>query len=59
MVRSLSKLLRGSVKGPDIIAVGEDLEFVEHYIRIQKMRFEDRLDFRSEIASCALMQNPS
>jgi two-component system sensor histidine kinase YesM len=52
MVRSLSKLLRGSVKGPDIIAVGEDLEFVEHYIRIQKMRFEDRLDFRSEIASC-------
>lgn len=49
MVRSLSKLLRGSIKGPDIITVGEDLGFVEHYIQIQKVRFEERLDFRSEI----------
>lgn len=49
IVRSLSKLLRGSIKGPDIISVGEDLDFVEDYISIQKIRFEERLDFRSQI----------
>lgn len=49
MVKSLSKLFRGSIKGPDIITVGEDLSFVEDYIKIQKIRFEERLDFEVKI----------
>lgn len=54
MVKSLSKLLRGSIKGPDIITVGEDINFVEDYIKIQKIRFEERLDFSMAIPDSAL-----
>ena len=46
MVKSLSNLLRSSIKGPDIITMGEDLSLVEDYIKIQKVRFEERLIFR-------------
>ncbi len=45
MVRSLSGILRGSIKGADIITVREDMEFVEDYIAIQSIRFEERLKF--------------
>jgi two-component system sensor histidine kinase YesM len=49
MVRSLSGMLRGSIKGPDIITVREDMSFVEDYIAIQKIRFEERLEFAFEM----------
>lgn len=49
MVKSLSKLLRGSIKGPDIITLKEDLSFVEDYINIQKIRFEERLIYQVEL----------
>lgn len=49
MVKALSKLLRSSIKGPDIITLGEDLGFVEDYIKIQKIRFEERLIFEINI----------
>ncbi len=49
MVRSLSGMLRGSISEADIITIREDLRFVEDYIAIQKIRFEERLDFKVEI----------
>lgn len=49
MVMSLSKLLRNSIRLPDVISVKEDLKIVEDYITIQKIRFEERLEFISEI----------
>jgi two-component system, sensor histidine kinase YesM len=49
MVRSLSRMLRGSITGPDEISVGEDLRFVEDYMLIQRLRFEERLDFAASI----------
>lgn len=54
MVRALSKMIRGSIKGPDIITLREDLSFVEDYIRIQKIRFEERLQFTQQISEPAL-----
>jgi two-component system sensor histidine kinase YesM len=58
MVRSLSRMLRGSIKGPDAITVGEDLRFVENYILIQKLRFEERLVYTArvqpEVLSCGI-----
>ena len=49
MVRSLSQMLRRSVKGPDAVTVEDDLEFVRNYIVIQMYRFEERLAFTSSI----------
>jgi two-component system sensor histidine kinase YesM len=43
MVTALSKLLRSSIKGSDIISLGEELNFIADYIKIQKLRFEERL----------------
>lgn len=50
MITSLSKLFRGSIKGADIITIKEDVDFVEDYLRIQKIRFEDRILFQLDIA---------
>lgn len=49
IARSLSRMLRGSVKGPDAISVADDLRFTEDYILIQKYRFEERLSFSASI----------
>lgn len=49
MVRSLSGMLRGSIKGADIITVREDMVFVEDYIAIQSIRFEERLKFSTDM----------
>lgn len=44
MVRALARLLRGAIKGPDLVTVGEELRFVEEYLTIQMIRFEERLE---------------
>lgn len=49
MVRSLSGMLRGSIKSTDIITVREDMAFVEDYIAIQRIRFEERLKFTADM----------
>ena len=49
MVRSLSNLLRISLSGSDMITLREELGFLDEYLTIQKMRFEDRLDFQKEV----------
>ncbi|MFD0692904.1 sensor histidine kinase [Paenibacillus sp. GCM10027628] len=50
MVEALGYLLRSSISlKQDIISVGEELQLVQHYITIQKVRFEERLDFRLNV----------
>lgn len=50
MVESLGYLLRSSisVKEP-LIPLGQELEIVKHYITIQRIRFEERLDFAMDV----------
>lgn len=45
MTLALSNLLRSSIKKPDIISLGEELELLHDYIVIEQIRFEDRLEF--------------
>ena len=54
MVKSLSRLFRSSVKGPDMVTVQEELDLVEDYIAIQKIRFEERLEFEAvmDVSAC-------
>lgn len=50
MVESLGFLLRNSISMKEsLITIEKELEVVRHYIRIQKFRFEERLDFRIEV----------
>ena len=45
MTLALSNLLRSSIKKPDVISLGEELELLHDYIVIEQIRFEDRLEF--------------
>jgi Predicted signal transduction protein with a C-terminal ATPase domain len=50
MVESLGNLLRSTISNKEyIISLGQEIEILNYYINIQKIRFEDRLDFRMEI----------
>ncbi|MGM0875780.1 MAG: cache domain-containing sensor histidine kinase [Bacillota bacterium] len=50
MVESLGYLLRNAISlKDDVITVQEEIEMVEHYVTIQKFRFEERLDFSLHI----------
>ncbi|MDF2886267.1 MAG: sensor histidine kinase [Lacrimispora sp.] len=50
MVRSLGNLFRASIAGQkDIIPLSDELQVLNDYIRIQEMRFKDRLNFELEI----------
>jgi len=51
MVQSLSKLLRNSIRLPDVVSIKDDIKIVEDYITIQKIRFEERLRFTSEVSA--------
>ncbi|WP_124065586.1 histidine kinase [Clostridium sp. E02] len=47
MVRSLGNLFRASIAGQrDIILLSEELEVLTNYIKIQEIRFKDRLQFQ-------------
>ncbi|NMO15278.1 histidine kinase [Pyxidicoccus fallax] len=52
MVTQLSELLRAALGGPDrsLASLGEELEMVENYLALEKVRFEERLDVRVELA---------
>lgn len=46
MVISLGKLLRISIsENQELIPISMEIEHVQHYMNIQKMRFEDKFDF--------------
>ena len=50
MAKSLGNLFRASIKGQDdLIPLSEELSVLENYIRIQKIRFKDRLEFIQEV----------
>lgn len=50
MVRSLAKVFRASITTQDdLILLSEELENLDNYIQIQKIRFKDRLNFRLDI----------
>ncbi|WP_161601351.1 sensor histidine kinase [Paenibacillus luteus] len=51
MVEALGSLLRTSInlKEP-LIPMSKELEIINHYVTIQKYRFEERLDFQVDVA---------
>ena len=48
IVPKLANIMRMSIKGPDLLLISEDLNYVREYLDIQKMRFQDRLLFLIE-----------
>ncbi|MEC0230519.1 sensor histidine kinase [Paenibacillus alba] len=58
MVESLGYLLRSSISlKQDMISVEDELQLVQHYITIQRVRFEERLDFRLDVPAHLLNQS--
>ena len=55
MIEHLGDLLRISLESKDKseVSLAEELWFLEHYLAIQRIRFGNRLRFRTEIASAA------
>jgi len=54
MVESLGILMRGAVDNSrDTITIREEITYVNHYVRIQHLRFEDNLVWRSEVDASA------
>lgn len=49
IVKALSRMLRGAIKGGDMVTVADELRFVGDYIQIQKIRFEDRLNVEVDV----------
>ncbi len=50
MTSSLSKLMRVSVNNAsDLVTVREEMDYVGNYLFIQKMRYQDKLNYRLEI----------
>jgi len=59
MVESLAYLMRHTINQQEpLVTLGEEMTFISHYITIQKVRFEERLDFRmdvpEELRSCVI-----
>jgi hypothetical protein len=51
LTHSLAEHLRFSLKQQDLLyELGEELEALDHYLRVQKVRFEEKLDYVFEIA---------
>ena len=42
-VTSLGSIMRMSIKGPQFLKIGEELQYVNQYLYIQKMRFQERI----------------
>lgn len=50
MIRSLAAFYKiGLSQGKDEISIRQELEHVRHYMQIQNMRFEDRIDYVEEV----------
>lgn len=57
MAADLTRLLRYNVKHSQaIVTVGEEMEIIEFYLRIQKLRFEERLTYQLDVPEWALPQ---
>ena len=42
---ALANIMRMSIKGPDILSIGEDMAYINEYLFIQKMRFQGKVVF--------------
>lgn len=53
MILKLSALLRAALEhgSSDLISLNEELVFIEHYLDLEKMRLEERLEVRWDIAT--------
>lgn len=50
MTSALAKLLRASIsKGEELVRIGNEIEHIESYLKIQKMRYSDKLDYLIEV----------
>lgn len=49
VVTSLANIMRMSIKGDTFITLQEDLSYIRQYIFIQKMRFQDKILFLTEV----------
>lgn len=49
MVQALSKMMRNALTDDDLISLREELQILESYISIQKIRFEERLAFSLDV----------
>lgn len=49
VVTSLANIMRMSIKGDTFITLQEDLSYIQQYIFIQKMRFQDKILFLTEV----------
>ncbi|WP_168123883.1 sensor histidine kinase [Paenibacillus sp. HB172176] len=55
MVESLGYLLRSSINGKDpLVRLEDELASIRHYISIQQIRFEERLQFSADIPEALL-----
>lgn len=48
-ILALGCIMRMSIKGNDILTIGEDLEYVKQYLFIQKLRFHEKVLFLVEV----------
>lgn len=58
MTSALAKLFRISLnKGKEIVTVGQEMEHVTNYLKIQKMRYGSKLDYSIEVDPQIMDQN--
>ena len=50
VTNALSRIFRYSIKGSDMVPLGEEMEIVRAYLMIQKERFGDRFTVRYEVS---------
>lgn len=57
-VTALGNIMRMAIKGSDFLSVEEDLAYIEQYLYIQKMRYQDRIlfliDIPDEVKKCRI-----
>lgn len=50
MVSALARLLRLSIsRGDELVSVRDEMEHIRNYLTIQKIRYQDKLDYRIEV----------
>jgi len=55
IVRALSNFFRTTLsKGKDWITIGEEIELTKNYLTIQKMRYQDILNYKIEVDEAVL-----
>jgi two-component system sensor histidine kinase YesM len=48
MIAALGKMLRYSIKGQDVVKLGEELDIAKSYLKLQHFRFDDRFEIHIE-----------